>query len=456
VTLASMLRPAFVLDVLHGPSPIGLLAAVIAGAALALAAAARLLGPKARTESEAQFTAALLVALLGAFYVLHRLIAAPAQGLGPLLEASLRTDLLLVAGLLLAMRAQDGAGPIARWRLIVIVAVGVAHGVLLQGLAVNPWWGLGEAPLGPPLINTLLLAFLAPAVLLGLTARRGFAGPAPGPRLAAVAAFVFALLWAVMETRHAFHLGAMKIGPVGRAEAGAYAIVLLLAAGALAELRRRRLARPDAALSATSAYLAAVAQPFAWFALALATWTFCYFASPWWGPSDVPLASFGDGALLFSLMAVGAGMTLVLSAVARRDGWTPLTRTALSAGVVDLFVLLTLLVRWAFRGADMRVAVTEASVETWTYSALWGVFGLAVLVIGGARRDITLRWLGLIALIGAAAKVLLFDMAALDGVIRAASFLAVGALLIVGALAARRLNADGAVFFRLRRAKTPD
>jgi uncharacterized membrane protein len=40
-----------------------------------------------------------------------------------------------------------------------------------------------------------------------------------------------------------------------------------------------------------------------------------------------------------------------------------------------------------------------------------------------------------------AAKVLLFDMATLDGVVRAASFLAVGALFIAGALVVRRLNA---------------
>ena len=455
ITLASLLRPAFVIDVLHvdlrhAATPLGLMAGAMAAAVLLLAVASRLLAPRTRTESEAQFTAALLVALLGAFYVLHRLIAAPAQGLGPLLEAALRTDLLLVAGLLLAMRAPADAGPIARWRLIVIVAVGAAHGVLLQGLILNPWWGFGEAPLGPPLLNTMLLAFLAPAVLLGLTARRGFAGPVPGPRLAAVGAFAFALIWALMEVRHAFH-AAMRTGEVGRAEMSAYAIVWLLAAGALIELRRRRLARTDAALSQTAAYLAAMAQPSGWVALALATWTYCYLASPWWGPSLTPLASFGDGALLFGLMATGAALTLGLSAFARRAGWTPLTRSALSAGVVDLFVLLTLLVRWAFRGADMRAAVTEASVETWTYSALWGVFGLVVLVIGGARRDITLRWLGLIALIGTAAKVLLFDMAALDGVIRAGSFLAVGALLIIGALAARRLNADGAVFFRLRK-----
>ena len=74
-------------------------------------------------------------------------------------------------------------------------------------------------------------------------------------------------------------------------------------------------------------------------------------------------------------------------------------------------------------------------------------FGLVVLIVGGLRRSLTLRWIGLVVLVGTLAKVLLFDMQRLDGVIRAASFLAVGALLIFGALAARRLNA-GAVLFR--------
>jgi uncharacterized membrane protein len=65
------------------------------------------------------------------------------------------------------------------------------------------------------------------------------------------------------------------------------------------------------------------------------------------------------------------------------------------------------------------------------------------MVMGVRRSDIALRWTGLCLLLFTTAKVLLFDMARLDGMVRAASFLALGALLIIGALAARRIGAFG-------------
>jgi uncharacterized membrane protein len=89
----------------------------------------------------------------------------------------------------------------------------------------------------------------------------------------------------------------------------------------------------------------------------------------------------------------------------------------------------------------MREGLDRGGLETWTFSAVWAAFGLVVLFRASARKDVALRWLGLIVLLVTAAKVLLFDMATLDGVVRAASFLAVGALFIAGALVARRLNA---------------
>lgn len=124
-----------------------------------------------------------------------------------------------------------------------------------------------------------------------------------------------------------------------------------------------------------------------------------------------------------------------------RRGDTPFDRAALAGAVGTLFVLLTLLIRYAFHGVDMHTATRGESFETWTFSALWAVFGLAILGLGAARKDIVLRWSGLTALLFTAAKVLLFDLAQLEGVTRAASFLAVGALFLGGALLARRLNA---------------
>jgi hypothetical protein len=67
----------------------------------------------------------------------------------------------------------------------------------------------------------------------------------------------------------------------------------------------------------------------------------------------------------------------------------------------------------------------------------------AEAMAGARRNDRALRWLGLAAMLATTAKVFLFDMATLEGVVRAASFLALGSLLLAGALVARRLGAGG-------------
>ena len=141
--------------------------------------------------------------------------------------------------------------------------------------------------------------------------------------------------------------------------------------------------------------------------------------------------------LVLALYAAGSGAALSL-----RRGTGAFDRAALCLSVGVLFALVTLAVRFAFHGADMRQGLDRGGLETWTFSAVWTVFGLAVLFRASARKDVSLRWLGLVVLLATAGKVLLFDMATLDGVVRAASFLAVGALFIAGALVVRRLNAS--------------
>lgn len=695
VALATMLRPSFVLDASSGALSLPLLGGVAAGAALALLAASRIVGwGKAaadhRTEGEALSTAALLTLLTGAFLVLHAILArmAPAAAqANPLLEASLRTALVLAAGLLLAMRERPDDGPIARWRQILVTGLGTVHGVLTAGLVLHPWWGLGDPPIGLPVLNDLILSFLAPALLLAATAYSRAGAKDGWTRSWIVGAAVFGLLWVVTTARHAFHGAAMHDAPVGLAELCAYALIGLLAARAFLDRRlegertawlhaaapvvgwaalawaglvfvlianpwwgmfgsalaswphlalvfglylgaaaaafsldrggerlpraalcvsvglafvlamlglrtafhglaldvaamgrvemfahvlltlgtarallSRRLETPRAAwLKAAAptvgwialgvtvlafglvanpwwgwldapltspihiavtltlyvaaaalasglkgggatlaraaqcvavglvltfvllvmrwvfhgatigadavgraeacvyalvglalarafrsprldapefAWLKAAAPAVGWTALAWAGLIFGWLASPWWGPFEAPLASAWHVALILALYLAGAAGALLL----RRDE-PAFARTALCVSVGVLFALVTLLVRFAFQGADMRHGLDRGGLETWTFSAVWTVFGLVVLFRASARKDVALRWLGLIVLLVTAAKVLLFDMATLDGVVRAASFLAVGALFIAGALVARRLNA---------------
>ena len=220
----------------------------------------------------------------------------------------------------------------------------------------------------------------------------------------------------------------------------------LLSASALHWTAHRAAAREDS----RTAFLAAAAPSYGVAALAFAALIFGWFASPWWGPRTEPLRSGWEALLLFGGYGAGLAATAWLKRTTSALSWAWFAPAALSVTVGELFVLITLVIRWCFCGADMHSSVAHAGAQTWTFSAVWAVFGLAVLIVGGLRRSLTLRWLGLVVLIGTLAKVLIFDMDHLDGVIRAASFLAVGVLLIVGALAARRLNAGAGFLLRGR------
>jgi uncharacterized membrane protein len=183
-------------------------------------------------------------------------------------------------------------------------------------------------------------------------------------------------------------------------------------------------------------------------AVALAALHFGLLASPWWGEQGPPLGA-AEAFGLFALYLLAAAAAFAVQRLAARETgavWPRIAQAGMALSVLTLFALVTLLVRYAFHGGQMQARYEAQSLETWAYSAAWALFGLAVLVIGGLRRHYTLRWLGLGILLVTVAKVGIFDTSRLDGMIRAASFLALGVLLIVGALAARRLNARALLF----------
>ena len=563
VAFIAMLRPEFIGATLDGRLPLPVMLAVSVAAAGLLVISAQLIwrggDETVRNEVEAQRATALLIGLLAVFAALHVLLGGGRTQDGGLLEASLRTVALLSTGLLLVLRQREDDGPITRWRTVVVVSVGLIHGVLLQGLVWNPWWGAGEPATGLPVLNTLILSYLAPAALLTAIAWRRRPADDRWTQAWVLAIPMFAFLWALLTLRHLFHGAEMGHAPIGRIELAMEALLPILTARALVEARlgmdqpqaarlrtcvpalgwialatltlvfglaispwwgvdiaplrltdgvalfglqavaiglawgvsrreatigraslvvavvlglslaahlirwmfhgatlsvgaigraegaayallalaaARALTSPRLAGRANTGWLVRIAPAFAWLALIVAALVFGVRASPWWGPMIEPLAPVGAAVLLFGVYVAGAVAMLSL-----RRGETPFDQAALASAVGTLFVLLTLLIRYAFHGADMRAAAGGEGLETWTFSALWAVFGLAVLGLGAGRKDIVLRWAGLVTLMFTAAKVVFFDLARLEGVTRAASFLAVGALFLGGALLARRLNA---------------
>ncbi len=164
----------------------------------------------------------------------------------------------------------------------------------------------------------------------------------------------------------------------------------------------------------------------------------CVFASPWWGPLQGDLQAPVVLALGYGLGVAFAGL---IAWQAR--GATTLASVAWAAAAVQLYVAVTLAIRYGFHAGAMRAPLREDSLETWTFSAVWALYGLAVLAMGSRMGERALRWVGLAVLLLTTAKVFLFDMAHLAGAIRAASFLALGAILLTGALTTRRLAKQG-------------
>ena len=109
----------------------------------------------------------------------------------------------------------------------------------------------------------------------------------------------------------------------------------------------------------------------------------------------------------------------------------------LAVGLV--FIWLTLEIRHAFHGEVIAYGPTH-DAESYTYSAAWLVFAGLGLAFGLLRRDAWVRRVSLGGVALVIAKVFLLDMAELEGIWRALSFLGLGATLIGIGYAYRRLR----------------
>ena len=83
------------------------------------------------------------------------------------------------------------------------------------------------------------------------------------------------------------------------------------------------------------------------------------------------------------------------------------------------------MVRHAYQGEYLD-SWYMIDAENWTYSAVWLVFGILLLTAGIFLRSTMVRAASGLVIALVVFKVFLFDMAALTGVLRAASFLGLG------------------------------
>lgn len=135
------------------------------------------------------------------------------------------------AGMLFVMHRRGGSR-VLLWAGWVLWGLATAQAVLVQALFDNPL--VTGVPVGEgAVVNVLLLAFAAPAVLYALHTLLVPERPAWARPLCAGLALAFAFLWASLEVRHAFAGSRLDLTPVGDAEMWVYSVVWLLGGAAM-------------------------------------------------------------------------------------------------------------------------------------------------------------------------------------------------------------------------------
>ena len=71
-----------------------------------------------------------------------------------------------------------------------------------------------------------------------------------------------------------------------------------------------------------------------------------------------------------------------------------------------------------------------AIVRSFTYSAIWLIYGAALMAVGFRTRSAFVRWQALILIAFTTGKIFLYDMSQLGGSFRILSFIALGAVLL--------------------------
>jgi uncharacterized membrane protein len=278
-----------------------------------------------------------------------------------------------------------------------------------------------------PIFNWLLYGYGVPAAAFwyaGYTLRRR-ADDAPA-RVADAAAILFTVLLAFLEIRHYMTGGNLYAHVTALAEVALQVAVGLAMTIGLERLRLRSnsIVHNVGALAIGAITLAAIV-----FGLILVLNPFMNtteFGGPFF---NIVLLAYGIPALLAGILAVAA-----------RDSRPPPYRYVTAAAAVILSLLyLTLEVRRLFHGSMTGAMTPITDAEQYAYSAVWLVFGVALLTAGFFLRSQPARLASAAVVAITIGKVFLVDLADLSGIFRALSFIGLGAVLIGIALLYQRL-----------------
>ena len=300
-------------------------------------------------------------------------------------------------------------------------AAWVAAGLVLVRLLPGPWL-YDFPPSATPVLNWILYGYGIPFVAFCLAAwllRRRADDLLV--RLVEAGAIVIGFLLVTLEVHHSFHRESIFAGDIDFREFASFNLAWLLIAFALLQAHRRqpRLAYLWGARAVTG--IAVIAMIFGLLML----------YNPLLGGSVGEIHLFN---WLVPAYALPAALLAVLAGEFDRpeNRWleAPWLRTAL--GILALvvgFAFLSFETRQWFQGSPL-CCYDIGDAENYAYSAVWLLYGVALLIAGILRGGRALRYASMAVIMLTVSKVFLLDAAGLAGLYRVASFLGLGICLI--------------------------
>ena len=313
--------------------------------------------------------------------------------------------------------------PALRWTaavVIVLVAARVAWEPRIVGGDVGT----------TPIFNWLLWGYGVPAVSFWLAGYllRQRADDVPA-RMADSAAIVFTVLTAFLQIRHYINRG-----DIYRAGSSFTEIALQICVGLALVLGLERVrGRTNSVVHNVGAMIIAALTLLA-IVLGMVL-------------ARNPLLPFGrglnvGGGLFINLALLGYGLPAILAgalALITRTTRPQWYRTIAAVTAVTLALLyLTLEVSRFYQGPLIRLSQV-GDAEQYTWSAVWLIFGVAILIAGIYLRSQPVRYCSAAVVLFTVGKVFLFDLAGLTGVFRALSFICLGLVLVGIGLLYQRL-----------------
>lgn len=305
-----------------------------------------------------------------------------------------------------------------RWPVLGWASAGLAAATLAR-IMVDPTIAGAHALSATPVLNALAPGYFLPAAAFAYAAWQLARTTAGRTRLVMEAfAALFALVGAAMLVRHAMNGGVIDAGEPSLAEQAIYSLIMIGGGAILLALDRR-----------------SPSPVFRWGSIGLGVLSVLTIVSSHLLALNPLFTNDGTGAipvfnllLLAYLLPAAALAAFAWRARPVRPGWYVGLLAASAAALA--FAWVTLSIRRLFQGEFIGAWKGMGAVETYTYSAVWLALGVAVLVAGLRLGSRTLRLGSAALVVVAVAKVFLYDMRELEGVLRALSFMGLGAVLI--------------------------